>query len=139
MDRADVIRYRIRAQQLDRSEEPRAVTDAAIFDLGVQDTGRDGASWALANRGVPVHSPAELNAAPDIALAWTLRSAPHFYRRSELADVMVATSPLSEPDAVKRVFGAAKPLRRGGHHHSGRAGRGRIWTSGGRVRAAGKG
>jgi Winged helix DNA-binding domain len=114
VDRADVIRYRIRAQQLDRPEEPRPFTDAAILDLGVQDTGRDGASWALANRGVPVRGPGELNAAPDIALAWTLRSAPHFYRRTELPDVMVATSPLSERDAVKRVFGAAKPLGEAG-------------------------
>jgi hypothetical protein len=114
VERADVMRYRIRAQQLDRSEAPRPVTDAAVLDLGVQDSGRDGASWALANRGVPVRSPGELEAATDIALAWTLRSAPHFYRRAELADVMVATSPLSERDAVKRVFGAAKPLAEAG-------------------------
>jgi hypothetical protein len=114
VDRADVMRYRIRAQQLDRSEGPRPVTDAAILDLGVQDSGRDGASWALANRGVPLPNPGELNAAADIALVWTLRSAPHFYRRAELVDVMVATSPMSERDAVKRVFGAAKPLAEAG-------------------------
>ena len=53
MKRSQVLAYRIHAQQLDRAEAARAITDAAIFDFGVQDTGRDGASWALANRGVP--------------------------------------------------------------------------------------
>ena len=52
--RADVLAYRIHAQQLDRpSSSRRGLTNAAIFDIGVQDTGRDGASWALVNRGVP--------------------------------------------------------------------------------------
>jgi Winged helix DNA-binding domain len=107
-----VIATRIRAQQLDRPEvRTRPITDASIFDIGVQDTGRDGASWALANRGVPIGSPAELNQNADVALAWTLRSAPHFYRRAELVDVMTATSPFSEADAAKRVVGAGKPLR----------------------------
>ena len=50
MKRAEAMAYRIRAQQLDRPADVRKVTDAAILDFGVQDTGRDGASWALANR-----------------------------------------------------------------------------------------
>ena len=105
---------RILAQQLDRSESKRAITDAAIFDFGIQDTGRDGASWALANRGVPVRSAAQLEGDSDIALAWTLRGAPHYYRRSELPDVLVATSPFSDKDAGKRIIGAEKPLREAG-------------------------
>lgn len=112
--RADVVGHRIHAQQLDRPEADRAVIDAAIFDLGVQDTGTDGASWALANRGVPLARPTDLEAAPEVALVWTLRSAPHYYRRAELADVLVATSPYSEADAVKRVVGAGKPLKEAG-------------------------
>ena len=114
MKRAQALAHRIHAQQLDRAEAERAITDAAIFDFGVQDTGRDGASWALANRGVPVHDAAELEASPDVALAWTLRAAPHYYRRADLPDVLVATSPLSDRDAAKRLIGADKPLKEAG-------------------------
>jgi DNA glycosylase AlkZ-like len=114
MKRSQVLGYRIHAQQLDRAEAPRAITDAAIFDFGVQDTGRDGASWALANRGVPVRDAAELEASPEVALVWTLRAAPHYYRRTDLPEVLVATSPLSDRDAAKRVVGADKPLKEAG-------------------------
>ena len=92
--RADVLAYRIHAQQLNRPRPTRrGLTDAAIFDFGVQDTGRDGASWALANRGVPVAASDALETSDDVALAWTLRGSPHFYRRSELYQAFVATSP----------------------------------------------
>src|SRR5215204_2244266 len=114
MKRAQALAQRMHAQQLDRAEAARAITDAAIFDFGVQDTGRDGASWALANRGVPVRNAAELESSPDVALAWTLRAAPHYYRRTDLPDVLVATSPLSDRDAAKRVVGAGKARREAG-------------------------
>jgi DNA glycosylase AlkZ-like len=114
MKRSEAMAYRIHAQQLDRPETARPITDAAVFDFGVQDTGRDGASWALANRGVPVREEAELEASPDVALAWTLRAAPHYYRRTDLPEVLVATSPLSDRDAGKRVIGADKPLKEAG-------------------------
>jgi hypothetical protein len=109
MRRTEALAYRISVQQLDRLPAKRPVTDAAIFDFGIQDTGRDGASWALVNRGVPVTSAAELEESPDVALAWTLRASPHYYRRAELRSVMEATSPLSEADAKKRVLSAGKP------------------------------
>jgi Winged helix DNA-binding domain len=112
--RRDVLAFRISAQQLDRPTASRAVTDADIFDFGVQDTGRDGASWALTNRGVPLASSNDLEAAADVALAWTLRGAPHFYRRDDLPDILVATSPFSDKDAAKRVIGADKPLKEAG-------------------------
>ena len=111
MKRAEAMAYRIRAQQLDRPAAVRKVMDAAILDFGVQDTGRDGASWALANRGVPLPDAQALEASPDAALAWTLRGAPHFYRRDDMADVLVAVSPFSDKDAAKRIFDAAKPLK----------------------------
>ena len=114
MKRTDVMAYRIAAQQLDRAESKRAITDAAIFDFGIQDTGRDGASWALSNRGVPVRSAAHLEGHPGVALAWTLRGAPHYYRRSDLPDVLVATSPFSDKDAGKRIIGADKPMQEAG-------------------------
>ncbi len=114
MKRSEVLEHRIHVQQLDRAEAERAIIDAAVFDFGVQDTGRDGASWALANRGVPVRDAAELEASPDVALAWTLRASPHYYRRADLPEVLVATSPLSDRDAAKRVVGAEKPLKEAG-------------------------
>jgi DNA glycosylase AlkZ-like len=114
MKRSEVLEHRIHLQQLDRAEAERAITDAAVFDFGVQDTGRDGASWALANRGVPVRDVADLEASPNVALAWTLRAAPHYYRRTDLPQVLVATSPLSDRDAAKRVTGADKPLKEAG-------------------------
>ena len=110
MDRQEALARRIHAQQLDRAPVERPLTEAAVLDLGVQDSGRDGASWALANRGVPVASPAALEEAPELALVWTLRAAPHYYRRADLPDVVVATSPFSDADAAKRMVGAAAPL-----------------------------
>jgi Winged helix DNA-binding domain len=114
MKRREVLAFRISAQQLDRPMASRPVTDADILDFGVQDTGRDGASWAIANRGVPLPSSDDLESAAEVALAWTLRGAPHFYRRTDLPDVLVATSPFSDKDAAKRVIGADKPLKEAG-------------------------
>jgi hypothetical protein len=114
LTRDQVVALRIRAQQLDRRPADRAPTDAAIFDLGVQETGRDGASWALVNRGVPLDSQDELYECPDVVLVWTLRGAPHFYRRAEIRDVLTATSPYSDRDAAKRLIGAATPFEQAG-------------------------
>lgn len=114
--RAAAQRYRIRAQGLAEplSSDPHASGSLAVaqvpaLDLGVQDTGPDGSAWALRIRGV------DLAAEPAaLALAWTLRGAPHAYRRSDLPQVAQAVSPFSEADAAKRVFDAAKPLREAG-------------------------
>jgi hypothetical protein len=102
--RDDVLRFRVRAQQLDR---PGTHADAAILDLGVQDTGPDGAGWALEVRGARVPE-------ADLVFAWTLRGAPHAYRHSEAAGVAAAVAPFSEADAAKRIFDAARPLKRAG-------------------------
>jgi hypothetical protein len=99
--REQVLRFRVAAQQLDREG---AHADAAVLDLGVQDTGPDGAPWALAVRGADV--PAD-----DLVLAWSLRGAPHAYRRGEVAQVAAAVAPWSEADAAKRIFDASRPLR----------------------------
>jgi hypothetical protein len=109
--RGQVLAYRVQAQQLDR-DSSRAVTDAAALDIGVQDTGSDGAGWALVNRGVD--AALLKGTADDLVLAWTLRGAPHVYRRRDIAAVAAATAPLSEADAAKRIFDAAKPLRAAG-------------------------
>ena len=115
LTRKQAIGHRIAAQQLDR--EPgarRAVTDAAALDLGVQDSGRDGASWALVNRGVPIASADALAGTDELALTWTHRVSPHSYRRAELVEVMTATSPFDDADLAKRMIGADKPLSAAG-------------------------
>ncbi|KQW49381.1 hypothetical protein ASC77_11965 [Nocardioides sp. Root1257] len=104
ISRDQVLRFRVAAQQLDRSGRHR---DAAILDLGAQDTGPDGARWALEIRGA--HVPDD-----DLVLAWTLRGAPHAYRRSEVAQVATAVAPWSEADAAKRIFDAARQLKKAG-------------------------
>ena len=45
--------------------------------------------------------------------AWTLRGAPHAYRRSEAAGVAAAVAPWNEADAAKRIFDASRPLTPG--------------------------
>ncbi len=55
--RAQVLGFRVHAQQLDRSSGG-TLADTAVLDIGVQDTGPDGARWALAIRGVDESSPA---------------------------------------------------------------------------------
>ncbi|MFI5043311.1 MAG: DNA glycosylase AlkZ-like family protein, partial [Acidimicrobiales bacterium] len=101
--RADLVRFRFRRHQLDRPPGTARSKLPDMVDYGVQDTGPDGAAWALAIRG----------AAPGVVgldLAWTLRGAPHAYRRSDLRAVAVATAPYDRSDAAKRIFDASKPL-----------------------------
>ena len=104
--RRQVLGFRIRAQQLDR--ESGTVEDTAVLDLGVQDTGADGGLWALALRGLSAPPAGEL------ATVWTIRGAPHLYRRTDLPSVAAATSPFSDADAAKRIFDAARPLKAAG-------------------------
>ena len=105
-----VRRFRFRRHQLHRPAGSAAgPTDCDLLDVGVQDTGPDGAGWALVVRGVELRSLAEVD--DELALAWTLRGAPHAYRRADLGAVAVATAPWSEADAAKRVFDASKPLK----------------------------
>lgn len=111
VDRRRVLAYRWHAQQLDRAPGTAGPTDCDILDLGVQNTGPDGAAWALRLRGAAEPGPDERGR---LALAWTLRGAPHLYRRGDLPAVAVATAPLSETDAGKRIFDANKPLKAAG-------------------------
>lgn len=109
--RSQVLACRVAAQQLDRAPGTTMLAEARVLDLGAQDTGADAAAWALTIRGVA------LTAAgwpEDLALAWTLRGAPHAYRRTELADVARAVVPYSAADAASRIYDAARPLRAAG-------------------------
>ena len=115
MSRRDVLRFRFHRHQLDsETDSARSVTDVDLLDYGVQDTGPDGSAWALCLRGAPTKS-LRRDADPPtaLAIAWTLRGAPHAYRRNDLAAVATATAPWSEADAAKRVFDAATSFRRG--------------------------
>lgn len=100
--------FRVRAQQLDRAEG--TLGNTAVLDIGVQDTGPDGGRWALAIRGVDV---AALSA-EDLILLWTVRGAPHLYRRADVGKVAAAVEPFSEADAGKRIYDAARPLKAAG-------------------------
>lgn len=105
VSRRQVIAYRWRAHQLDR---PGGVSDVDLLDFGVQHTGVGGAGWAMAIRGGGAVSD------DDLLMAWTLRGAPHVYRRADVASIVVAAAPLSEADAAKRIFDAQKPLKQAG-------------------------
>lgn len=110
--RAQVLRHRARVQELDRPAGSVGVTHLGVLDLGVQDTGPDGALWALVLRGADL--PPGGVAGPDLALAWTIRGAPHLYRRADLVDVADAVRPFSQADAARRILDAAKPLKAAG-------------------------
>ncbi|MET8366303.1 winged helix DNA-binding domain-containing protein [Micromonospora sp. NPDC005194] len=108
VDRRQVMNFRVRAQQLDRDEGTLA--DTAVLDVGVQNTGPDGARWALAVRGVDVTAMSDA----DVVLLWTVRGAPHLYRRADVGHVVAAVEPFSDADAGKRIYDAAKPLKAAG-------------------------
>ncbi|TDB74313.1 winged helix DNA-binding domain-containing protein [Micromonospora sp. KC721] len=108
VDRRQVMSFRVQAQQLTRAEGTLA--DTAVLDIGVQDTGPDGGGWALALRGVD----AAASSVDDLVLLWTVRGAPHLYRRADVGQVAAAVEPWSDADAGKRVYDAAKPLRAAG-------------------------
>ncbi|HET9944924.1 MAG TPA: winged helix DNA-binding domain-containing protein [Actinomycetes bacterium] len=107
VSRSDVLGLRMRAQQLDR-DGGGTVTDTAVLDFGAQDTGPDGALWALAVRGLTEVED------EDLVWLWTLRGAPHAYRRSDVSSVAAAVAPWSDADAAKRIFDASKPLKAAG-------------------------
>ncbi len=108
VDRRHLLNYRVQVQQLGRTRG--SLTNTAVLDIGVQDTGPDGARWALAARGVDVTALTER----DVILLWTVRGAPHLYRRADVAKVAAAVEPFSDADAGKRIFDASKPLRAAG-------------------------
>jgi len=105
--RDQALQFRVHAQQLDREQTGEVSTAADVLDIGVQDTGPDGSRWALELRGFAPK-------ADDLFIAWTLRGAPHVYRRAQAPAVAAATAPVSESDAAKRVFDASRPLKRAG-------------------------
>ncbi|KWV30233.1 winged helix DNA-binding domain-containing protein [Micromonospora rifamycinica] len=108
IDRRQVLHFRVQAQQLDR--DGGTLADTAVLDIGAQDTGPDGGRWALAVRGLDVPK----SSLADLVLLWTVRGAPHLYRRADVNEVAAAVAPYSDADASKRIYDAAKPLKAAG-------------------------
>src|SRR6187402_3066028 len=105
--RKDVLAFRFLRHQLDRAADSAGPTDVDVLDYGVQDTGT-GSAWALAVRGA---RPATED---EVFLAWTLRGAPHAYRRADALAIATATAPFTERDAASRIFDASKKFRDAG-------------------------
>ena len=104
LTRPQVIGYRTAAQGLLR--DTASVGDLTVLDIGVQDSSGSGA-LAL---------DARLTSPPDcssLALAWTLRGAPHLHRRPELDRLAGALWPLSDPDALARLDASASMRKAG--------------------------
>ncbi|MDT4911062.1 MAG: hypothetical protein QOC66_190 [Pseudonocardiales bacterium] len=114
--REQVIAYRVAAQGLHR--ESASVGDLAVLDIGVQEAMGHPAALAFAARlpsGVSV-APAEVAVGPGhrLALAWTLRGAPHVHRRRDLDAVGRALWPLSEADAAGRLNETGPSVKKAG-------------------------
>jgi hypothetical protein len=106
--RSQVLSFRVRAQMLDL---PAArLAEITVLDTGVQDSGPDGAKWALANRGVDLSEMSD----EELVRVWTIRGAPHLYLRENLPSVAAAVEPFSDADAGKRIYDASKPLKAAG-------------------------
>lgn len=100
--REQVLRYRVHVHALGQG-----APDCPVLDIGVQDTGPDGAAWALELRG-------DRTDPADLVYIWSLRGAPHAYRRREIAQVAAAVAPYSDADARKRTLDAGKQLTAAG-------------------------
>jgi hypothetical protein len=116
VSREQVIAYRAAAQGLHR--EAGSVGELAILDLGVQEAMGHPAGLAFAAR-LPADvdlSPGAVPVGPGhrLALAWTLRGAPHVHCRKDLDAVAAALWPLSEADAAGRLNETGPSVARAG-------------------------
>lgn len=102
LTREQVIAHRVAAQGLHR--EATVAGSLGVLDIGVQEAMGHPASVIFAARladasaAVPPVGPGH-----QLALAWTLRGAPHIHRRADLDEVARALWPLSEEDARARL------------------------------------
>jgi Winged helix DNA-binding domain len=115
--RKQVIAYRVAAQGLHR-DSARSAGGLAVLDIGVQEAMGHPAALAFAARlpdDVPV-GPSDVAIGPGhrLALAWTLRGAPHVHRRRDLDGVAGALWPLSEADAAARLNESGPAVKRAG-------------------------
>lgn len=116
VDRDQVIAYRVAAQGLHR--DATTVGRLSVLDLGVQEAMGHPAALAFAARlpaSVAV-GPRDIAIGPGhrLALAWTLRGAPHVHRRRDLDTVAAALWPLSEADAAGRLNETGPSVKKAG-------------------------
>jgi hypothetical protein len=116
VSREQVLAYRIAAQGLHR--DAGAVGDLGVLDIGIQEALGNPVGLAFAAR-----LPSSVGVGPDavgigpghrLALAWTLRGAPHVHRRRDLDAVAKALWPLSEADAAGRLNETGPSVKRAG-------------------------
>jgi len=101
VSRQQVIGYRVAAQQLDRSAA--SVAKLAVLDIGVQDMSTHPARLAFDARLAEPVASGGIGPGKPLALAWSLRGAPHVHRRRDLDALAAALYPLSEQDAIGRL------------------------------------
>ena len=114
--RKQVIAYRVATQGLHR--DVQSVRDLGVLDIGVQEAMGHPAALAFAAR-LPLDvgvGPADILIGPGhrLALAWTLRGAPHVHHRRDLDLVGRALWPLSEADATGRLNESGPSVQRAG-------------------------
>jgi len=111
VDRRQVLAYRVAAHGLDRSTSHER--DLAVLDLGVQDTPRGSARLALNAR---LAEPMAVDAAiaPELAMVWSHRGAPHLHRRTDLGALAKALWPLDDTDAGIRLGWSGAEIKKSG-------------------------
>ncbi|MGO2112072.1 MAG: DNA glycosylase AlkZ-like family protein [Pseudoclavibacter sp.] len=114
--REQVLRYRWHRTGLDAAADSVGVADLDALDLGVQDGANAAGAIGLVNRGVAPRDAIAATSAfgDDLALAWSVRGAPHYVRRVDLPGAQLAVSPFSERDAAKRTLLAGKTFAQAG-------------------------
>ena len=113
VDRKQVLAYRAAAQGLDRTT--RRAPQLAVFDIGFQDTPSGSAAIGLAARLAEAPSNEDLIADDEsLALAWTIRGAPHLHRRADLPKLMSSLWPLGEADARARLAAFGSDMKKAG-------------------------
>lgn len=112
LTREQVLAYRVAAQGLHR--EAAEVEELGVLDLGVQDAPSYPAALAFAARLPAGSALGSVGPGCALALAWTLRGAPHVHRRADLDLVGRALWPLSEADAAGRLNESGPALARQG-------------------------
>ncbi len=113
LSREQVIGYRVAAQGLHR--EAGSVAELGVLDIGVQEAMGHSASVIFGAR-LPDVAAARPPVGPGhrLALAWTLRGAPHVHRRADLDRMAAALWPLSEADATVRLNETGPSIARKG-------------------------
>lgn len=112
LSRRQVIAHRVAAQGLHR--DGNAPASLAVLDIGVQDSGADGALLALDARLADTPKAERIGPGKPLALVWSLRGAPYVHRRRDLDALAAALWPLSEADATGRLNETGPSVARAG-------------------------